>query len=42
LHTALDPAMTEHLGDEKGDRTGPVGGNHRNRTSAETVQTEVG
>jgi transposase-like protein len=42
LQTALDAEMTEHLGYEKGDRTGPVGANHRNGTSGKTVRTEVG
>jgi transposase-like protein len=42
LQTALDAEMTEHLGYEKGDRTGPVGANHRNGTSGKTIRTEVG
>jgi transposase-like protein len=42
LQTALDTEMTEHLGYEKGDRTGARSGNHRNGSSPKTVRTEVG
>jgi putative transposase len=42
LQTALDAEMTEHLGYEKGDRTGSRSGNHRNGSSPKTVRTEVG
>jgi putative transposase len=42
LQSALDAELTEHLGYEKGDRSGPVGANHRNGSSGKTVQTEIG
>jgi putative transposase len=42
LQSALDAAMTEHLGHEKGERTGAGKGNHRNGTSPKSVRTEVG
>jgi hypothetical protein len=42
LQAALDTEMTEHLGYEKGDRTGARPGNHRNGSSPKTVRTEVG
>ena len=42
LQTALDTEMTEHLGYAKGDPAGRGRGNHRNGSSAKTVQTEIG
>ena len=42
LQAALDTEMTEHLGYEKGDRTGARPGNHRNGSSPKRVRTEVG
>jgi transposase-like protein len=42
LETALETEMTEHLGYDKHDPTGPNGGNSRNGTRTKTVLTEIG
>jgi putative transposase len=42
LETALEAEMSEHLGYDKHDRAGRIGGNSRNGTRAKTVLTEVG
>ena len=41
LETALNEEMTEHLGYDKHDRTGPDSGNIRNGTRSKTVLTEA-
>jgi putative transposase len=38
---ALDTEMTEHLGYEKGDRTGARSGNHRNGSSPKTPAAQT-
>jgi len=40
LKTALNEGVTEHLGYEKNDPTGPESGNIRNGTRGETVLTD--
>src|SRR5919205_3801167 len=42
LETALEAELSEHLGYDKHDSAGRIGGNSRNGTRSKTVFTEVG
>jgi putative transposase len=42
LERGMDAELTEHLGYERGDRTGHGSGNSRNGTTPKTVGTEIG
>lgn len=42
MHTALETELTEHLGYESNDVSGPGSGNSRNGSYPKTVRTEIG